>query len=100
MVKLVDTSDLKSAAIKKAYGFDSRSGHHQIRAIAADPAMSSRDTNRRSLQANPLHRLFATAGCPAEAAQFERSQRRSNLRQRHNRALTGTCLKRLDVPKK
>ncbi len=29
VVKLVDTSDLKSAAIKKAYGFDSRSGHHQ-----------------------------------------------------------------------
>ncbi len=30
MVKLVDTSDLKSAAYKMAYGFDPRSGHHQI----------------------------------------------------------------------
>ena len=35
MVKLVDTADLKSAALKRAYGFDSRPGHQFRQVIAS-----------------------------------------------------------------
>ena len=37
MVKLVDTADLKSAALKRAYGYESRAGH-QLRQVIASYA--------------------------------------------------------------